>query len=194
MAPLDSTPQLRNQPAIRCATLDDIDALLDIEHASFHGDRLSRRSFRHLLDGANALILLDEHEGELRGYITLLFRTKVQVARVYSIATHPRYLGQGVAAALLLTAEQAALTHGCVTMRLEIRHDNQASLRLFQSRGYAIFGEHQDYYEDGMAAHRLEKSLTRHLRPELARAPYYRQTLGFTSSAWRATVAKAARP
>ncbi len=170
-------------PAIRPANRADILPLLAIEHASFHGDRLNRRSFRHLLDGANALTLLDEQEGDLRGYITLLFRTRGQVARVYSIATHPRYLGQGVAAALLLTAEQAALTHGCVTMRLEIRHDNLTSLRLFQSRGYTIFGQHHGYYEDGMDAFRLEKSLTRHLRPELARAPYYRQTLGFTCGA-----------
>jgi ribosomal protein S18 acetylase RimI-like enzyme len=173
----------RHSAAVRPATAADIAALLAIEQASFHGDRLSRRSFRHLLQGANALTLIDEQDGAVRGYITLLFRTRRHVARVYSIATHPRFLGQGVAAALLLTAEQAALTHGCVTMRLEIRRDNAASLRLFQSRGYSVFGSYPAYYEDGMDAARLEKSLTRHLRPGLARAPYYRQTLGFTCGA-----------
>lgn len=168
---------------IRIASPTDIPALLDIEHASFHGDRISLRSFGHLLGRANALTLLHEQEGTLNGYITLLFRAHSPVARVYSIATHPSYMGQGIAAVLLMTAEQVALERGCPTLRLEIRQDNHASLRLFQSRGYRIFGQHAAYYEDGMHAERLEKELTLRLRPELARAPYYRQTLGFTCGA-----------
>lgn len=128
----------------------------------------------------NALTLLDEQDGRLRGYITLLFRANLSLSRIYSIATHPEYVGKGVAAGLLMAAEQAALKRSCVKMRLEIRKDNLVSQRLFQGRGYTIFGEHSKYYADGQDAFRLEKSLTRHLRPELARAPYYQQTLGFT--------------
>ena len=161
---------------IRTATSDDIPALLDVENISFRGDRISRRSFGHLLTRGNAITLLDEHDDGLRGYVTLLFRKNVSLARVYSIATHPDYLGRGVAAGLAMAAEQAALERNCATMRLEIRKDNDASMRLFRSRGYRIFGEHPAYYEDGMDAFRLEKSLIHHLRPELAGAPYYRQT------------------
>lgn len=177
-----SVRQITDKPTamIRAAVPADIPALLEVENISFRGDRISRRSFRHLLTQGNALTLLDEQGGSLRGYVTLLFRKNVSLARVYSIATHPHYLGQGVAAGLVMAAEQAALERNCATMRLEVRKDNDASLRLFQSRGYRGFGEHLAYYEDGMDAFRLEKSLTHHLRPELARAPYYRQTLGFT--------------
>jgi ribosomal protein S18 acetylase RimI-like enzyme len=96
---------------IRPATTSDAAALAAIEHASFAGDRVSRRSWRHLLGRASALTLLDEQDGALRGYIMLLFRAGLSVARVYTIATHPDFLGQGVAAALLLRAEQAALAH-----------------------------------------------------------------------------------
>ena len=52
---------------IRLATPFDIPALLEIEHASFDGNRISRRSFRHLLGRANALTLIDEQDGALRG-------------------------------------------------------------------------------------------------------------------------------
>jgi ribosomal-protein-alanine N-acetyltransferase len=145
---------------IRAALSGDIPALLAIEHSSFEGDRLSRRSFRHLLSKGHALILLDEGIGLLRGYIILLFRANLPLARVYSIATHPACLGQGVAAGLLIAAEQSALRRGRIAMRLEIRKDNRASLRLFQNRSYAIFGEYRSYYEDGMDAFRLQKSLT----------------------------------
>ncbi|MBB3214531.1 ribosomal protein S18 acetylase RimI-like enzyme [Herbaspirillum sp. Sphag1AN] len=165
---------------IRAAVAGDIAALLEIENRSFSGDRISARSFRHLLARGHAATLLDDHDGQLRGYVTLLFRKNLSLARIYSIATHPDHLGHGVAAGLLLAAEQTALMHNCVSMRLEIRKDNQASLRLFQSRGYRIFGDYPAYYDDGMDGFRLEKSLTHHLRTALARAPYYQQTLGFT--------------
>jgi ribosomal protein S18 acetylase RimI-like enzyme len=145
---------------IRVAIPDDIRALLEIEHASFQGDRISRRSFRHLLTAGNSLTLVDARRGHLRGYITLLFRSSTTVARIYSIATHNEHMGQGVAAALLRAAERAATACACITMRLEIRKDNAASRRLFQSRSYRIFGEYSDYYEDGMDAFRLQKTLT----------------------------------
>ena len=45
---------------LRHATLDDIDALLKIENLCFATDRLSRRSFRHLLTRGNAATLVDE--------------------------------------------------------------------------------------------------------------------------------------
>jgi len=153
---------------MRVAVSDDIPALLRIENISFRGDRISRRSFRHLLLRGNAITLLDEQDNRLRGYITLLFRKNATTARIYSIATHPDYLGQGVAGGLLLAAERAALGWDCALMRLEVRKDNRASLRLFQSRGYRIFGEYLAYYEDGMDAFRLERSLPRHSPPELA--------------------------
>jgi ribosomal protein S18 acetylase RimI-like enzyme len=168
---------------IRPADASDLASLLEIEQASFASDRLSRRSFRHLLTEGNSLTLLDERDGQACGYITVLFRSNLSLARIYSIATAPGWLGQGVGGALLDAAEQLVLAHSCVAIRLEIRRDNQASLRLFLGRGYDMFGEHPAYYEDGMDALRLEKTLTRRLRPELARTAYYRQTLGFTCGA-----------
>jgi len=171
------------QPQIRAAGPADLAALVDIEQACFVSDRLSRRSFRHLLTEGNAATLVDEIDGAVRGYITVLFRADVSLARVYSIATAPDCLGQGVARALLAAAETLALARNCVAMRLEIRQDNTASQQLFIRHGYTVFGEYAAYYEDGMDALRLEKSLTARLRPELARTDYYRQTLGFTCGA-----------
>lgn len=126
------------------------------------------------------MTLVSEQSAQQRGYITLLFRANVSISRIYSIATHPEWLGKGLAAGLLTAAEQAALDFGCLTMHLEIRKDNVASMRLFQHRGYTIFGEYKNYYDDGEDAFRLCKSLTQRLRPELARIQYYRQMLGFT--------------
>ncbi len=165
---------------LRCATLDDIPALLAVETCCFTSDRLSRRSFRHLLSRGNAVALLDEHDGRLRGYVLLLFSRSASIARLYSIAVHPDFARCGVGARLLEVAETAALERDCVSMRLEIRRDNPASLALFRRHGYRQFKEVPDYYEDQMAALRFEKRLAPHLKAELVTVPYYQQTLDFT--------------
>lgn len=165
---------------LRCATLDDLPALLAIEIRCFTTDRLSRRSFRHLLTRGNAVALIDEHDGRLRGYVLLLFSRGASMARLYSIAVHPDFAGRGVGDRLLESAESAALERDCVLMRLEIRRDNPASLALFRRHGYRQFKEVPDYYEDHMAALRFEKRLAPHLQAELVTVPYYQQTLDFT--------------
>lgn len=144
---------------IRSATLDELDALAAIEEASFSGDRVSRRSFRHLLSKGNSVTLVDVAAGALRGYLSVLFRTNTRRARVYTIATAPQWQGRGVAAQLVTAAEQAALARGCTALYLEVRKDNLASIGLFTTRGYRVFGEYAAYYEDGMAAWRMEKTL-----------------------------------
>ena len=128
---MNAKPALPLPARIRPGVAGDIAALLAIEQASFDSDRLSRRSFRHLLTEGNSVTLIDEGDGVPRAYITLLFRADVSLARIYSIATAPAWLGQGLAAGLLEAAEALALAHNCVAMRLEIRRDNIASQQLF---------------------------------------------------------------
>jgi ribosomal protein S18 acetylase RimI-like enzyme len=165
---------------IRPATLNDLDALVDIENRCFETDRMSRRSFRHMLTKANAVTLMDEVDGALRGYVLVLFHAGTSLARLYSIAVDDRYRGQGVGVALVDAAEEAARGAGCVDMRLEVRADNAGSLKLFRGLGYRQFDTHADYYEDHMEALRFEKLLVPQLQPDKAPVPYYMQTLDFT--------------
>jgi len=165
---------------IRAATLRDLDALVDIENRSFDTDRFSRRSFRYLLTKANAETLVDEEAGVIRGYVMLLFNVGTSMARLYSYAVHPEFRSRGLGTVLLQAAENAAREHECVTLRLEVRKDNAASMGLVEKHGYKQFGVLADYYEDHMEALRYEKSLAPQLRPELVRVPYYEQTLDFT--------------
>ncbi len=165
---------------IRSATLEHLDALVALECRSFDTDRISRRSFRHLLTRAHAVTLIDEVAGELRGYVMVLFNAGTSLARLYSIAVDERAKGQGVAKGLVEAAEAAALEGECVSMRLEVRRDNGASLALFSRLGYRQFGQYVDYYEDHMDALRFEKVLQPHLSPNVLPIRYYRQTLDFT--------------
>lgn len=165
---------------IRPATPEDIDALVAIENLCFETDRLSRRSFRHMITKAHAALLLDEEVGAVRGYVLLLFNAGTSLARMYSIAVHPEFRSRGIGRQLMIAAEQAALAQDCVTLRLEVRMDNASSIALYESMGYRRFGFYDDYYEDHMDALRYEKRLVPSLRPDMARVPYYEQTLEFT--------------
>ena len=164
----------------RAASLDDIPALLAIENRCFNSDRLSRRSFRHLLTRGNAMTLVEEDAGRIRGYVLLLFSRGTLMARLYSIAVHPDFVRRRIGDRLLEVAESAALKRDCVSMRLEVRRDNPPSLNLFRRHGYRQFKEVLDYYEDHMAALRFEKRLVPQLQLALVKVPYYQQTLDFT--------------
>ncbi|PWG61081.1 GNAT family N-acetyltransferase/peptidase C39 family protein [Sediminicurvatus halobius] len=175
--------------AIRPAATSDLDALVALEKEAFSGDRLSRRSFRHLLRRGHARILVAETalragpDGEapaLGGYVLLLYRRGTSLARLYSIAVARSARGQGVAAKLVAAAEDAAAGEDCAAVRLEIRRDNTASQALFRRLGYRVFGTYEAYYEDAEDALRFEKRLAPEPPPSLARVPYYRQTLDFT--------------
>ncbi|MCB1954474.1 MAG: GNAT family N-acetyltransferase/peptidase C39 family protein [Rhodocyclaceae bacterium] len=165
---------------LRRGELADVDALVALEDHCFLSDKLSRRSFRYMLTRANASVLVDAEAERLRGYVLLLYSNGCSMARLYSIAVDPDYKGQGVGGGLIEAAEREAVEHDCVSMRLEIRKDNPASLALFNRHGYRPFKEVLRYYEDDMDALRFEKSLAPQLGTERRRVPFYRQTLDFT--------------
>ncbi|HET8553674.1 MAG TPA: N-acetyltransferase [Rhodanobacteraceae bacterium] len=154
-------------PVVRQAAPADLDALVHLEQASFPGDRLSRRQYRHHLGSASACILVAEcGTQDLAGALVLLFRRGTRVARVYSLATAAAMRGRGIASHLLTAAETVAREHGCRAMRLEVRSDNAAAIALYRRAGYRPIGTRANYYEDGADAWRFEKSL----QPAIARA------------------------
>ena len=165
---------------IRQATLQDLDSLVTLENRCFTGDRLSRRSFRHMLTKAHASMLVVESNGAIPGYVIVLFHAGTSLARMYSLAVDPDAQGAGLGRRLMEAAEDAARDNDCVYMRLEVRHDNRAAIRLYEGMGYRRFGSYDAYYEDHAEALRFEKRLVSSLPPDMVRVPYYEQTLDFT--------------
>jgi len=171
--------------AVRSATAADLDRLVAIEEAAFPADRISRRSFRALVDRETAETLVIEARpgaGEaavVLGYAMVLFRRGTALARLYSIAVHPDAAGRGYGGVLLEAAEEAAFDHDRLLLRLEVREDNSRAIALYEKRGYRPIGRAPDYYADGTAALRFEKTL-RGDTPLASGTPYFEQTTDFT--------------
>ncbi|TIW40176.1 MAG: GNAT family N-acetyltransferase, partial [Mesorhizobium sp.] len=96
---------------IRKARVSDVDDLAAIEKAVFSSDRMSRRSFRQLIERETAEMLVAESDGRVAGYAVVLFRKGSGVARLYSIAVGPFFGQLGIGRQLLAAAEEAAFEH-----------------------------------------------------------------------------------
>ena len=164
---------------IRPARAEDVDALCAIENAAFLTDRISRRSFRQLIERETAETLVAEIDGALAGYAMVLVRKGTGVARLYSIAASSDFAGKGVGRALLEAAEKVAFDHDRLMLRLEVREDNPRAISIYERSGYRRTGRETNYYEDGMSALRYEKTLRGDVPLETS-VPFYRQTCDFT--------------
>ena len=142
---------------LRHATLADL-AALEVLEQTFPGDRLSRRSLRHLLTRANAAVLVAEQD-TLLGDAVVLFRKGSSRARLYSLVVAPEARGRGLGARLLNEVETEARARGCTKLRLEVREDNVAATRLYERAGFQHIGRVDDYYEDHAGAVKMVKNL-----------------------------------
>jgi len=143
---------------IHPASTADIDALVALEELVFINDRISRRSFRHMVRSPSVSLLVARNEGGVAGYCAVFFRAGSNKARLYSLAVTPLN-GSGLGRALLAAGERTAIDRGCKAMRLEVRMDNQRAIDLYEKNDYRQFATKPGYYADDMTALRYEKAL-----------------------------------
>ncbi|MEZ5541812.1 MAG: GNAT family N-acetyltransferase/peptidase C39 family protein [Pseudomonadota bacterium] len=167
---------------LREAKPDDLDALIALETAAFSTDRLSRRSFRHWINNTDSrAFLVASADGALAGYILVIYHAGTRLARLYSIATDPRFRGRGIARRLIEAGEQAASDNERFIMRLEVGAENRNAIRLYESLGYTRFGVYHDYYDDHSDALRMQKRIHQYrVREQHMEMPWIRQSTPFT--------------
>lgn len=157
----DSHAMKTTQPAsVQCRRvgLNRIDELLELEK-NFTTDRASRRNLRHLLRSPSALCIGAYSDGLLVGSLVVLFRSNSGVGRVYSIAVAEQARGRGIGRRMMHRAEAEAKARGCRQLRLEVRMDNTAAIRLYESLGFTDTQVLPGYYEDRAHAMVYRKDL-----------------------------------
>lgn len=165
---------------IRQATLNDVDALSKLENACFDSDRISRRSFRWMIEKGHSLLLVAMSNRQLLAYVLILYSQGTSLGRVYSLAVDANFRKAGIAARLMHEAESQALEDGRSFLRLEVRPDNHGAIKLYEKLGYQPFDIVTDFYEDHADALRMMKVL--HHQPEMThpQVAHYSQTTDFT--------------
>ncbi|NUT78525.1 GNAT family N-acetyltransferase [Pseudomonas sp. C1C7] len=143
----------------RLAVMGDLPELLRLEEQCFSTDRLSRRSFRWMIEGANGRLLVARCGEELAGYAVVLFHRSSSVARLYSLAIADRARGKGLGRGLLERVEACARERKCADLRLEVRVDNPVAIALYERNGYRPFGLIPAFYQDNVDALRMNKTL-----------------------------------
>ncbi len=165
------------------AQLDDLDSLLHLENQVFTSDNINRRQMKRFIQSRHCLLFVAKENDKLAGYALVLFNQATQLARIYSIAVSPDFRGQGVADKLLILCEQHTVERGYITLRLEVREDNFAAIRLYKKHGFKPLKTLIHYYDDLIDGLRMQKRLGTS-GPKLAlEMPLYVQTLPFTCGA-----------
>lgn len=121
---------------------------------------MSPRNFRYAITQAKAAFLVAVSGERIAGYGLVALHAGTRIGRLSSFAVDPQFRRFGIARRLLAELERAAAVGGCRSIRLEVRRDNSAAIALYTHAGFSMFGVYPNYYEDNMAALRLEKPLT----------------------------------
>jgi ribosomal protein S18 acetylase RimI-like enzyme len=149
---------------IRQAQISDFEGIMQIENSCFPGElAYSREQMRYLVFKANGITLVEGPEGQLRGYITMLFRRNSDMANLETIGVAPTHRGCGVGKRILRAAEEWMAARGITWFRLEVSAGNDAAISMYEKAGYHITETIPEYYiydhNGTRTAYRMEKDI-----------------------------------
>ena len=143
-------------PKIRLATIEDFPALLALEEACYdEARRSSKWTLRNSLRSSH-------QEVWVRGnpiHATLVLWRHRDALRIYNVAVHPDFEGQGIGRTLLALTEERARALGAVKVTLEAAAALKDLVRWYEHHGYRIVRTRTDYYGPSKHAVRMEKLL-----------------------------------
>jgi [ribosomal protein S18]-alanine N-acetyltransferase len=131
---------------IRFMTVDDLDAVMEIEHSSF-SIPWSREAFYNEIEQNHLSTYLVVEDGErVAGYCGVWL--VVDEAHITNVAVLPDYRGQGLGEALMERIMKIAKEVGARVMTLEVRVSNKAAQGLYRKMGFQDGGIRKRYYSD----------------------------------------------
>ena len=139
---------------LRPMTLDDVDAVAELDGRAFGDSGWSRRYFVGELTESpiSVFYVLTDQEDRLLGYFGAWHI--VDQLQLCTFAVDPYAHGQGLGALLLHCVFRLAQRLGCELIQLEVRVSNAAARRLYRSRGFSEDAVRRNFYahprEDGV--------------------------------------------
>jgi [ribosomal protein S18]-alanine N-acetyltransferase len=144
MMPLSPPPSLQ----IRPMRLEDIPRVVQIDQLSFSMP-WPEKSYRfELTQNPGSKLWVAECSNPLQVVGMIVMWLIIDEAHIATIAVHPDFRRQGIAARLLTTALLDAVQNQMAQATLEVRAGNQAAHDLYQNFGFRVVGIRPHYYRD----------------------------------------------
>lgn len=145
--------------ALRTATVDDLDAVMALETASFGLTAWARETMAaEMASEWGRYVVAVDGAGAVVGYVGL--RAVGVEGDIQTIAVAEAARGEGLGRRLLAQAQQDARDRGVQELFLEVRDDNAPARALYASEGFVEIGVRPGYYQpEGVDAIVMRKGL-----------------------------------
>ena len=143
---------------MREMTLHDVEAVHPAELSLFPADAWPLEMFLAEIQHPTRAYVVIEKESEIVGYAGAM--CIADTADIQTIAVLPQYEGQGYGRAMLDFLHRESAQRGAQRILLEVRADNLRAQNLYHLNGYRQIHCRAGYYNDGVDALIMEKSLT----------------------------------
>jgi ribosomal-protein-alanine acetyltransferase len=133
---------------IESATIKLLDQLYAIEEQCFSEEAFSKRQIAYLLTDYNTIALAAKNNADIAGFIIaqIDLEDNTEYGHIITLNIPPNYRRKHVATKLLQEIQTLLKQRGINECRLEVREDNHAAIKLYQSMGYQTMGKLERYY------------------------------------------------
>lgn len=142
---------------IRPMKLEDLPAVLDIEHQSFLLPWTIEQFRYELKTNPYSFNFVAVHDDKIIGMIN--FWILFDQAHLNQIAVHPSYRKQKVGSTLLQDAFDRMKKADAIKVQLEVRTQNHIAIAFYESLGFTSLLTKAKYYDNGDDALLMEKTL-----------------------------------
>jgi [ribosomal protein S18]-alanine N-acetyltransferase len=125
---------------------EDIDQVLEVEHASFSVPWSRDAFYNELTNNQFATYIVLEENDKIIGYCGVWI--VVDEAHVTNIAILPDYRGKKLGQILMSKLIEVAIEKGAKSMTLEVRVTNDPALAVYRKFGFQDGGIRKNYYSD----------------------------------------------
>jgi [ribosomal protein S18]-alanine N-acetyltransferase len=130
----------------RYMTEEDIDQILEVEHASFATPWSREAFYNEIYQNKFAVYIVLEEDDKIIGYCGAW--VVIDEAHITNIAILPSYRGRQLGEALLRKMMSIAKDMGARSMTLEVRVTNHVAQSLYRKLGFQNGGIRKNYYSD----------------------------------------------
>ena len=125
---------------------EDIDQILEVEHASFTTPWSREAFYNELHNNRFAVYIVLEENNKILGYCGAWI--VIDEAHVTNVAILPEFRGRNLGEAILRKMMSVAREMGAKTMTLEVRVTNNVAQSLYRKLGFQNGGIRKNYYSD----------------------------------------------